>query len=32
MIEDNTAEINKLVNDQETMQNNKLCRYRRPTS
>ena len=31
MTGDNKAEKNNVVNEQETIQNNKICRYRRPT-
>ena len=31
MIRDNNAEKNNVVNDQETIQSNKVCRYRKAT-
>ena len=31
MIRENKAEKNNVVNEQETIQNNIECRYRRPT-
>ena len=31
MIRENKAKKNNVVNEQETMQNNIKCRYRRPT-
>ena len=31
MIRENKAEKNNVVNEQETLQNNIKCRYRRPT-
>ena len=31
MIRENKAEKNNVVNEQETIQNNIKCRYRRPT-
>ena len=31
MIRENIAEKNNVVNEQETIQNNIECRYRRPT-
>ena len=31
MIKENKAEKNNMVNEQETIQNNIECRYRRPT-
>ena len=31
MIRENTAEKNNVVNEQETIQNNIECRYRKPT-